>query len=186
MSANHKATSKQLLELWGDNAVHQASEFLSADYVNHQMPDASDGTSDLSQQDWKDLVRNFHQGFADVNMEILMQGSHPIWWTRRRLLPATRVHLLPSGRCPSRAQAKLGTVNQTVQNSRRVAKPQGSTSLPVEPPVRGSLQPDVLRNTAPVIAPKISKTAAEDSGTCAVERAPIEAAGFPKLSFQRV
>ena len=45
MSDQHKATSKKLLELWGDNALHQASDYLAANYVNHQLPDAAGGTS---------------------------------------------------------------------------------------------------------------------------------------------
>ena len=73
MSADHKASSKQLLELWGDNAVHQAADYLSANYVNHQMPDAAGGTSAKSLDEWKSLVADFHEGFSDVNMEVLSQ-----------------------------------------------------------------------------------------------------------------
>jgi predicted ester cyclase len=73
MSTDHKATSKHLLELWGDNAVHQASDYLATNYVNHQMPDAEAGTSTKSLDDWKTLVAEFHRGFSDVKMEILQQ-----------------------------------------------------------------------------------------------------------------
>ncbi len=73
MAIDQKATSKQLLELWGDNAVHKATDYISAGYVNHQMPDAAGGTSSKSLNDWKTLVDNFHQGFSDVKMEVLQQ-----------------------------------------------------------------------------------------------------------------
>ncbi|TWT32522.1 SnoaL-like polyketide cyclase [Posidoniimonas corsicana] len=73
MSASHKATSKQLLELWGDNAVHQAADFLSDGYMNHQMPDAGGGASAKSLAEWKTLVTEFHNGFSDVRMEVLQQ-----------------------------------------------------------------------------------------------------------------
>lgn len=73
MSADHKATSKKLLELWGDNAPHEADDYLSSDYVNHQMPDAAGGTSALSLAEWKALVKHFHEGFSDVKMELLLQ-----------------------------------------------------------------------------------------------------------------
>lgn len=73
MSEGNKASSKKLLELWGDNALHQASDYLSANYVNHQMPDARDGTSDMSLDEWKSLVSDFHEGFSDVRMEVLQQ-----------------------------------------------------------------------------------------------------------------
>lgn len=73
MSTDRKAKSKQLLELWGDNAVHKAADYLAADYVNHQMPDAEGGTSTKSLAEWKSLVADFHKAFSDVKMEILLQ-----------------------------------------------------------------------------------------------------------------
>ncbi len=73
MPIDHKATSQQLLELWGDNAVHMAADFLSEDYVNHQMPDAAGGTSSKSLEQWKALVNDFHQCFSDVQIDILLQ-----------------------------------------------------------------------------------------------------------------
>ena len=73
MSTDHKATSKQLLELWGDNAVHEATGYLAANYVNHQMPDVTGGTSTKSLAEWKALVADFHEGFSDVKMEVLLQ-----------------------------------------------------------------------------------------------------------------
>lgn len=73
MSAEHKATSKYLLELWGDNALHKSDEYLSPGYVNHQMPDAASGTSTLALAEWKALVADFHTGFSDVTMEVLLQ-----------------------------------------------------------------------------------------------------------------
>ncbi len=73
MSSVHKTTSKELLELWGDNAIHKASDYLAENYVNHQMPDASGGTSTLSIDDWKALIAEFHKGFSDVRMTVLMQ-----------------------------------------------------------------------------------------------------------------
>lgn len=74
MLTDHKATSKYLLELWGDNTLHHKPEdYLAANYVNHQMPDASGGTSTKSLEEWKALVAEFHEGFSDVKMEILLQ-----------------------------------------------------------------------------------------------------------------
>lgn len=73
MSADHKKTSKQLLELWGDNAVHKAADYLATNYVNHQMPDAAGGTSRKSLEEWQALVADFHKGFSDVKMEVLQQ-----------------------------------------------------------------------------------------------------------------
>lgn len=73
MSTDHKATSRQLLELWGDNAVHKAADYLAEAYVNHQMPDAEGGTSAKSLAEWKELVADFHKGFSDVKMEVMQQ-----------------------------------------------------------------------------------------------------------------
>jgi predicted ester cyclase len=73
MGANHKATSKDLLELWGDNAPHKSTEYLARNYVNHQMPDAAGSTSTKSLEEWKALVADFHNGFSDVRMEVLLQ-----------------------------------------------------------------------------------------------------------------
>ena len=73
MSADHKETSRHLLELWGDNALHQAADYLAAGYVNHQMPDAAGGTSTKSREAWEALVADFHHGFSDVKMEVLLQ-----------------------------------------------------------------------------------------------------------------
>lgn len=73
MSTDHKATSKHLLELWGDNALHKSDDYLAANYVNHQMPDAAGGTSSKSIDEWKALVADFHSGFSNVKMELLLQ-----------------------------------------------------------------------------------------------------------------
>ena len=45
MAGDHKATSKQLLEQWGDNTVHKGVDFIAANYKNHQMPDAAEAQS---------------------------------------------------------------------------------------------------------------------------------------------
>ena len=45
LSTDYKETSKHLLELWGDNALQKSDDYLAANYVNHQMPDAAGGTS---------------------------------------------------------------------------------------------------------------------------------------------
>ncbi|MEW4531518.1 ester cyclase [Maioricimonas sp. JC845] len=73
MPADHKATSKTFLDLWGDNAVHEATTYLADNYVNHQVPDARGGTSDNSLAQWKELVAGFHEGFSDAKMEVLLQ-----------------------------------------------------------------------------------------------------------------
>ncbi len=73
MPLDRKATSRHFLELWGDNAVHKAADYLSANYVNHQMPDAESGTSTKSLEEWKALVTDFHKAFSDVKMDLLLQ-----------------------------------------------------------------------------------------------------------------
>jgi len=73
MPNSHKATSKLLLELWGDNAPHKAAEYLAPNYLNHQVPDAAGGMSTKSLAEWKALVADFHKGFSDVKMEVLKQ-----------------------------------------------------------------------------------------------------------------
>lgn len=73
MATDHKETSRHLLELWGDNVPHQASDYLAPEYVNHQLPDAAGGTSSKSLQEWKALVADFHHGFSSVKMEVLLQ-----------------------------------------------------------------------------------------------------------------
>lgn len=71
--SDHKTTSRHLLELWGDNALHRADEYLAPAYVNHQMPDAAGGTSTKPLDEWRELVSDFHKGFSGVNMEVLLQ-----------------------------------------------------------------------------------------------------------------
>ncbi len=73
MARDHKETSRNLLELWGDNALHRAADYLAPSYVNHQLPDAAGGTSTKSLEEWKELVDSFHDGFSDVKMEVLLQ-----------------------------------------------------------------------------------------------------------------
>lgn len=73
MAADHKATSKQLLEQWGDNTVHKSVDFIAANYKNHQLPDAAEAQSVKSLDEWKGLVTNFHQGFSNVKMEVVQQ-----------------------------------------------------------------------------------------------------------------
>jgi len=73
MASDRKETSRRLLEVWGDNAPHKAADHLAQSYVNHQLPDATGGTSNKSVEEWKALVTDFHKGFSDVKMEILLQ-----------------------------------------------------------------------------------------------------------------
>jgi predicted ester cyclase len=73
MTTDHKETSKELLELWGDNALHKSPDYFAPQYVNHQMPDAAGGTSTKSLEEWKTLAADFHKGFSGVNMEVLLQ-----------------------------------------------------------------------------------------------------------------
>ncbi len=73
MSAGLKESSKNIIEIWGDNALDKSDEYLSSNYTNHQMPDASGGTSSLSLQEWRKLLADFHAGFSDVKSEVLSQ-----------------------------------------------------------------------------------------------------------------
>ena len=73
MAADHKERSKGLLELWGDNVRHRSPDCFSPQYVNHQMADTTGGTSTMSLEEWKALVADFHKGFSNVNMEVLLQ-----------------------------------------------------------------------------------------------------------------
>ena len=73
MATDRKATSRQVLALWGDNMPHKAADFIAADYANHQMPDAAEGRSTKTLDQWKQLVADFHKGFSNVKMEILQQ-----------------------------------------------------------------------------------------------------------------
>ena len=73
MSTTHKETSRQLLELWGDNELHKSDEYFAKNYINHQMPDAQGGTSAISLEEWRALVADFHKGFSNVKMEVLLQ-----------------------------------------------------------------------------------------------------------------
>jgi len=73
MTADRKTTSKQLLELWGDNAVHKITDYIDPGYINHQMPDAESGTSAKSLAEWQALVADFHKSFSEVKMEVLQQ-----------------------------------------------------------------------------------------------------------------
>jgi predicted ester cyclase len=102
MSADHKATSKRLLELWGDNAVHQAADYLAENYVNHQMPDPERGTSTKSLAEWKALVADFHKGFSNVKMEVLLQVAEGDYVSSRWRITATHTgnfqDLEPTGR----------------------------------------------------------------------------------------
>ena len=102
MCTNHKATSKNLLELWGDNALHKAADFIAANYANHQMPDAADGRSTKTLDEWKALVANFHKGFSNVKMEILQQVAEGDFVCTRWQMTATHTGefagLAPTGK----------------------------------------------------------------------------------------
>lgn len=73
MSEDRKSTSRHLLEMWGDNAPHRPTDYLAANYVNHQLPDAEGGISDKSIEEWKTLVTDFHHSFSDARLELLLQ-----------------------------------------------------------------------------------------------------------------
>ncbi|RVW03862.1 ester cyclase [Rhodococcus xishaensis] len=73
MATDHKSTSKYLLELWGDNTPHKPDDYLAANYVNHQLPDVSGGTSTKSLAEWHALLDEFHKSFSDVDLEVMGQ-----------------------------------------------------------------------------------------------------------------
>ncbi len=72
-SADNKAMSKNVLQQWGDNTLHKSVDYIAANYANHQLPDAAEGCSTKTLDEWKTLVANFHKGFSDVKMEVLHQ-----------------------------------------------------------------------------------------------------------------
>ncbi len=102
MPSDNKTTSKHFLELWGDNAIHLATDYLSDDYINHQMPDASGGTSTLSLDEWKNLVSSFHDGFTEVKLEMLLQVAEGDYVCNRWKMTAKHtgsfVDLAPTGK----------------------------------------------------------------------------------------
>lgn len=102
MSTDHKQTSKQVLELWGDNVPHKPDDYLAPNYVNHQLPDAAGGTSTKSLEEWKALVSNFHKGFSNVKMEVLLQVAEGDYvssrWSMRGKHTGAFEDLAPTGK----------------------------------------------------------------------------------------
>ncbi|WP_157953987.1 ester cyclase [Microbulbifer sp. A4B17] len=89
MANKHKEISKSLMELWGDNTPHKATDYLAPDYKNHQMPYVGGDTSVLSLQGWQELVSEFHKGFSDVKMELLLQVTEGDYVCTRWRITAT-------------------------------------------------------------------------------------------------
>ncbi|MCO1336161.1 ester cyclase [Microbulbifer sp. OS29] len=87
---SNKETSKALLELWADNVPQKSTDYLSPNYINHQIPDTSDSISTISVKECQDLVTEFHKCFADVNMEILLQVAEGDYVCTRWRVTATQ------------------------------------------------------------------------------------------------
>ncbi|QFT55167.1 ester cyclase [Microbulbifer sp. THAF38] len=120
MSANHKATSKKLLELWGDNTPHEASDYLSANYKNHQMPDASGGTSTDTLEEWQDLVKEFHNSFSDVKMEILLQVAEGDYVCTRWRITATHTGKFMQYEATNKTSSWTGTHTDRYEGGKMV------------------------------------------------------------------
>ena len=70
---SQKELSRRVLGLWDHRSTDRAEDLVSTDYVNHQMPDVTGGTSAKNLDEWKTLVNGFLQGFPDAEIDILTQ-----------------------------------------------------------------------------------------------------------------
>jgi len=69
----NKALARRMLGLWNAKSTDNPREFISEDYVNRQEPFVEDGSNNLSLERWLGLLKDFHVGFPDSEVEILMQ-----------------------------------------------------------------------------------------------------------------
>ncbi len=120
MAIDRKACSKHLLELWGDNAIHVSSDFLSDNYVNHQFPDAAGGTSSKSLGEWKALVADFHKGFSDVKMEVLLQVAEGDYVCSRWRMTATNTGAFPQANSTGKTTTWTGVHTDRYQGNQLV------------------------------------------------------------------
>jgi predicted ester cyclase len=70
---SNKEISRRVLGLWAAGCPDQAEDLVTADYVNHQMPDVEGGTSSKSLAEWKSLFTDFVATFSEASVEILLQ-----------------------------------------------------------------------------------------------------------------
>lgn len=69
-----KSMSRRFIELWGSDSTDQPSDFVTANFISHQIPDpASSGASTKSREEWETLLKDFHEAFTDGSVRVLMQ-----------------------------------------------------------------------------------------------------------------
>ncbi|MEM7024435.1 MAG: ester cyclase [Pseudomonadota bacterium] len=97
-----KQLSARAIEMWGNNNLDLVDQTLAPDYINHQAPDVEGGTKTLDLASWQELLRGFHEGFADTEVEILMQVAEgDLVATRWRFVAkqtGTYLGLAPTGK----------------------------------------------------------------------------------------
>lgn len=120
MSTGHKETSRHLLELWGDNALHKSADYFAENYLNHQMPDAKGGTSVISLEEWRALVASFHKGFSNVKMEVLLQVAEGNYVCSRWRMTATHTGTFEELKATGKTSTWTGTQTDRYEGGKLV------------------------------------------------------------------
>lgn len=73
MTTDRKAVSRAVLGLWAPDGDVDPGAVLTADYRNHQEPDAEGGASTKSLAEYRALVAAHHQSFDPLEVDVLLQ-----------------------------------------------------------------------------------------------------------------
>ncbi|MEV2276192.1 ester cyclase [Nocardiopsis sp. NPDC049922] len=96
MALGNKDISRLALDVFGDDAwesdgLAELEDHLTSDFKNHQLPDVRGGESVMDPEEWRALLRDFHQGFSEARMEILQQVAEGDYVATRWRMTAKNV-----------------------------------------------------------------------------------------------
>ena len=72
---DQKDLSRRSLGLWSSRSTDRLEDLVAPDYINHQEPHAKGGERTVGLEDWKDVLKGYHQAFSESQVRILTEIS---------------------------------------------------------------------------------------------------------------
>lgn len=70
---DHKDLSRRSVGLWSSTSTDRLDDLVAPDYINHQEPHAEGGERVVGLEDWRAILKAYHQAFSESHVTILTE-----------------------------------------------------------------------------------------------------------------
>lgn len=70
---DQKDLSRRSIGLWSSGSADWLEDLVAPGYINHQEPLAKGGERTVGLEDWKDVIKGYHEAFSDSQVKILTE-----------------------------------------------------------------------------------------------------------------